>query len=83
MFGNFLNDHIALNFDHNDAEHWFESATELPETWPATMTVNEPFVTHQSTGEWSMQSQGKNHRDGCTGEGGLGSITWRAEVIKQ
>ena len=80
VFGNFLNDHIALNFDHNRAGHWFQMGLEdLPETWPATMTVDDVFVT-QSTGEWSIQNQGKNHRDGCTGEG-VG-IEWEATVTR-
>ena len=79
-FGNFLNDYIILFFVHNDSEHWFQMGLdELPETWPATMTVNEVFVT-QSTGEWSIQNQGKNHRDGCTGEG-VG-IEWEVTVTR-
>ena len=81
VFGNFLIDAIALNFDHNLAQHHFSSHTELPDSpWPplpgTTVTVG-PDV-ELGSGEWGIQTKGKNHRDGCTGEG-VG-IEWTAVV---
>ena len=84
-FANFLNDYIIIFFDYEGAEHWFSSpagavpgSDELPEPWPPT--VDDGTVTIQTTGEWTMHTKGKNHKRGCTGEGGPGSITWTAEV---
>ncbi len=77
MFGNFLIDSIALNFDHNLAQHHFSSHTELPDTpWPPLPGVT--VIVESGSGEWGVQTKGKNHRDGCTGEG-VG-IEWVAEV---
>ena len=81
VFGNFLIDSIALNFNHNLAEHHFSSHTELPDSpWPPlpgdTVTVG-PGVGSGS-GEWGLQTKGQNHRDGCTGEG-VG-INWVAVI---
>ncbi len=81
-FGNFLNDYIILFFEYNGAEHYFQSQIDdldNPDPWPPTVEGGPVTVT-QGTGQWSIQNQGKNHRDGCTGEGGPGSITWEAEV---
>ena len=85
MFGDFLSDYIVIFFDHNKAQHHFLSPAgvggldDLPETWPPTVD-DGPVTVTQSTGEWTMYTKGKNHREGCTGEGGPGSIKWEAEV---
>jgi hypothetical protein len=34
----------------------------------------------QDTGEWGIHTKGKNHQNGCTGEGGPLSIEWEAVV---
>ncbi len=81
-FGNFLNDYIILFFEYNGADHYFQSQIDdldNPDPWPPTVAEGTRTVT-QGTGEWSIQNQDKNHRDGCTGESGPGSITWEAEV---
>ena len=82
-FGNFLNDYIVIFFDHNEAQHHFLSpagavvgSDELPEPWPPA--PGDPPVLIQTTGEWTMHTKGKNHTDGCTGEG-VG-IKWVAEL---
>ena len=79
---NFLNDYISLSFEHNFADHWFSSSSvELPDSWPPTTVGQE--VTVRSLlppGEWGLQTTGKNHRDGCTGEG-VG-ISWEAIVTR-
>ena len=78
-FGNFLDDYIILFFDYNGAEHWFESQIDELDPWPPTV-AGGPVTVTQGTGEWSMNTKGKNHQDGCTGEGGPLSIEWEAEV---
>ena len=74
---NFAIPYLILTFDHNRAEHWFTSDSELPDPWPPTTVGDTAVVTQKNPGEWSLNTQGKNHRDGCTGEG---PITWRAAV---
>ena len=80
VFGNFLIDNIALNFDHNLAQHHFSSHTELPDTWPPL--PGETFTVESGSGEWGVQTKGKNHQDGCTGEGVFVNPmpAWTAEV---
>ncbi len=82
-FGNFLNDYIILVFDHNGAEHYFQSQTELPDGWPQNTGPGDILNVTQGTGEWKMDTKGKNHQKGCTGEGGPDTnnpIAWTAEV---
>ena len=73
----FANPYLFLFFEHNGAEHYILSLSDLPDPWPPT--VDTPTVTVTDlNGEWEVTSQGKNHRDACTGEG-VG-IDWSATV---
>ena len=76
----FATPYLILFFEHNEADHWFQSLLVLPDPWPPTMLGQTEAVTVTSTelGEWSINTKGKNHQDGCTGEG-VG-IAWEAPV---
>ena len=76
---------LLLRFEHNGAEHYVQSLSTLPDTWPPT----DPNVTVEvkdKNGQWEITTKGQNHRDGCTGEGGPDSknpeniIHWTARV---
>ena len=75
--------HLGFSFVHNEADHHIDfRATKLP-IWPPT-AGNDGFL-EDLNGEWALTTKGKNHQDGCTGEGGgaLGpanAIDWMATV---
>ncbi len=68
---------LILFFEHNGAQHWIESPMTITDPFPPTTGSVDVFAL---TGEWKVVAKGKNHQDGCTGEGGLGSIEWTATV---
>ena len=66
----FMIPYLILFFEHNGAEHWFESLSTLPDPWPPT--TSEPVeVTQKSTGEWSIQPKAKTIRRAALGRVGL------------
>ena len=69
----FLLFHFRHNVDNNDIRHSLEmdaiiqSTTGWPPTEPSTMTEGP---ANDGNGHWIVKASGRNHQDGCTGEGG-------------
>ena len=74
--------HLFFSFLHNDAKHSLALLGDKPNTWPPD-PGNDVTLTAKN-GEWEVSTKGKNHRNGCTGEGGDGigdPITWTTTIL--
>ena len=66
-------DFIAFRFAHNDIKHnlvMHGTITNLDNWPPATGTSNSMTERPEGNGRWFVGTEGRNHKDGCTGEGG-------------
>ena len=69
--------HLGFSFMHNEAKHHIGLLeTTKPDIWPPTLDNDQTFG--ETNGSWGLSSQGRNHQNGCTGEGS--NITWSATV---
>ena len=69
--------HFGFSFMHNEAKHHLGFLeTTKPAIWPPT--DGNAAMLGEMNGSWGLSSQGKNHQDGCTGQGN--NMTWEAEV---
>ena len=85
----FANPQLLFRFEHNGAEHYVQSLSDVGETrdWYPT-AIGQMVPVKDLNGQWEITTTGKNHRFGCTGEGGPdtknpdNTINWTAKVTR-
>ena len=89
----FANPALHLSFEHNGAAHYVQSLSDsfsdMEAEWYPTVIGPKGAVTVKDlNGQWKITTTGKNHRFGCTGEGGPdtknpdNTINWTAKVTR-
>ena len=69
----FLLFHFRHNVDNNEIRHSLEMDATInnPANWPpATGTSNSMIELPKGNGHWQVKASGRNHQNGCKGEGG-------------
>ncbi len=82
---------LIFRFEHNGAAHLVESLSDsfsdMEAEWYPT-EIGEMVPVTDLNGQWKITTTGKNHRFGCTGEGGPdtknpdNTINWTANVTR-
>ena len=68
----FLLFHFRHNVDNNEIRHSLEMDATIddPANWPPATGSNFMIESPEGTGHWQVKASGRNHQNGCKGEGG-------------